>query len=39
VHKPVHTKTKKHSSAFWAELSKHVRNWRTLDKRMAEMKM
>jgi predicted metal-dependent hydrolase len=39
VHELVHTRIKNHSSAFWAELSKHVRNWRLLDKRMAEMKM
>jgi predicted metal-dependent hydrolase len=39
VHELVHIRIKNHSSAFWAELSKHVRNWRTLDKRMAEMKM
>lgn len=39
VHELVHTKVKDHSKAYWAELSKHIRNWRTLDDRMKEMKM
>jgi hypothetical protein len=39
VHELVHTRVKDHSKAFWAELSRHVRNWRTLDARMQEMKM
>jgi predicted metal-dependent hydrolase len=39
VHELVHTRIKSHSNIFWAELSKHVRNWRMLDRQMAEMKM
>ena len=34
VHELVHTKIKNHSKAFWAELSKHMDNWRALDVRM-----
>ncbi|WP_461040509.1 YgjP-like metallopeptidase domain-containing protein [Spirosoma harenae] len=26
-----HTKVKKHSKEFWAELSRHVSNWKELD--------
>lgn len=39
VHELVHTKVKDHSKSYWAELSKHVRNWKALDERMREMKM
>lgn len=39
VHELVHTKIKDHSKAFWAELSKHVHNWRSLDNKMSGMKM
>lgn len=38
IHELVHTKVKDHSKAYWAELSKHVRNWRSLDDRVKEMK-
>lgn len=34
IHELCHTKVKDHSKAFWAELSKHVVNWRMLDERM-----
>jgi predicted metal-dependent hydrolase len=39
VHELVHTKVKNHSKEFWAEVSKHVDNWRELDERMEGMKM
>lgn len=38
VHELVHTKIKNHSKEFWAELSKHIPNWRELDARMYGMK-
>ncbi len=39
VHELCHTKVKDHSKAFWAELSKHVTNWRELDERVKEVKL
>lgn len=39
THELCHTNIKDHSKAFWAELSKHVPNWKELDERMKEMKM
>ncbi|WP_016988282.1 M48 family metallopeptidase [Flavobacterium sp. ACAM 123] len=39
VHELVHTKIKSHSKEFWAELSKHIPNWKELDEKMYGMKM
>ena len=39
VHELVHTKIKNHSKEFWAELSKHIPNWKELDDRMYGMKL
>jgi hypothetical protein len=39
VHELVHTKIKSHSKEFWAELSKHISNWKELDEKMYGMKM
>jgi predicted metal-dependent hydrolase len=39
VHELVHTKVKSHSKEFWAELSKHVPNWKELDAKMYGMKL
>lgn len=39
VHELVHTKIKSHSKEFWAELSKHVSNWKELDAKMYGMKL
>ncbi len=39
VHELVHTKVKSHSKEFWAELSKHIQNWKELDQRMYGMKL
>lgn len=39
VHELVHTKVKNHSKEFWAELSKHIPNWKELDVKMYGMKM
>jgi predicted metal-dependent hydrolase len=39
VHELVHTKIKNHSKEFWAELSKHIPNWKELDDKMYGMKM
>ena len=38
VHELVHTKVKNHSKEFWAELSKHITNWKELDEKMYGMK-
>lgn len=38
VHELVHTKIKNHSKEFWAELSKHILNWKELDDMMYGMK-
>lgn len=39
VHELVHTKVKNHSKDFWAEVAKHVSNWKELDEKMEGMKM
>ena len=39
VHELVHTKHKNHSKEFWAELSKHLPNWKDLDEQMLGMKL
>lgn len=39
VHELVHTKIKNHSKEFWAELSKHISNWKELDEKMYGMKL
>lgn len=39
VHELVHTKIKNHSKEFWAELSKHIHNWKELDEKMFGMKL
>lgn len=39
VHELVHTKIKSHSKEFWAELSKHVHNWKELDAKMYGMRL
>jgi predicted metal-dependent hydrolase len=39
VHELVHTKIKSHSKDFWAELSKHIPNWKELDDKMYGMKL
>jgi len=39
VHELVHTKIKNHSKEFWAEVSLHLPNWKTLDEAMYGMKL
>jgi predicted metal-dependent hydrolase len=39
VHELSHTIEKSHSKAFWAELSKHLPNWRLLDEQVAIIKL
>ncbi|MFV1450299.1 SprT family zinc-dependent metalloprotease [Maribacter sp. HS] len=39
IHELVHTKIKSHSKEFWAELSKHIPNWKELDDKMYGMKL
>lgn len=39
VHELVHTKIKSHSKEFWAEVSKHIINWKELDEKMYGMKL
>lgn len=39
VHELVHTKIKSHSKEFWAELSKHIPNWKDLDEKMYGMRL
>lgn len=39
VHELCHTKIKSHSKEFWAELSKHIPNWKELDEKMYGMKL
>ena len=35
VHELCHTKVKDHSKEFWAELSRHLANWKELDARVS----
>ena len=37
VHELVHTRIKNHSKEFWAELSRHIPNWKELDDKMYGM--
>lgn len=37
VHELCHTRIKNHTKEFWAEVSKHISNWKELDGRMAGM--
>lgn len=39
VHELTHTAVKSHSKEFWAELSKHMSDWKERDAKMAGMKM
>lgn len=39
IHELVHTRIKNHSKEFWAELSKHINNWKELDEKMYGMKL
>lgn len=39
VHELVHIKIKNHSKEFWAEVSKHIPNWKELDAKMYGMKL
>lgn len=39
MHELVHTRIKNHSKEFWAELSRHIPNWKELDKQMYGMKL
>ncbi|WP_394701138.1 M48 family metallopeptidase [uncultured Draconibacterium sp.] len=39
VHEFVHTQIKNHSKEFWAELSKHISNWKELDEKTYGMKL
>ena len=39
VHELCHTIEKSHSKSFYSLVSKHVPNWKTLEDKMAEMKM
>lgn len=39
IHELVHTKIKSHTKEFWAELSKHISNWKELDAKMYGMKL
>ena len=39
VHELCHTKVKNHSKDYWAELSKHMPNWKALDERMMGVRL
>lgn len=39
VHELCHTKIKNHTKEYWAEVSKHIPNWKVLDAKMAGMGM
>ncbi|MVM33287.1 DUF45 domain-containing protein [Spirosoma sp. HMF4905] len=38
IHELCHTKVKSHSKEFWAELARHISNWKELDERMSNYK-
>lgn len=38
VHELCHTKVKSHAKEFWAELSRHLSNWKELDERISRYK-
>ena len=39
IHELCHTRVKSHSKEFWAELSRHIPNWKELDEKVAGMKL
>lgn len=39
IHELCHTRVKNHSKEFWAELSRHIPNWKELDEKVAGMKL
>lgn len=39
VHELCHTRVKNHSKEFWAELARHIPNWKELDEKVAGMKL
>ena len=39
IHELCHTRVKNHSKEFWAELSRHISNWKELDEKVAGMKL
>lgn len=39
VHELCHTKVKSHSKTFWAEVSRHLTNWKELDDRINRYKL
>lgn len=39
VHELCHTKVKNHSKEFWAELSKHLPDWKALDEIMMGLRL
>ncbi|GAB3554855.1 M48 family metallopeptidase [Spirosoma fluminis] len=39
VHELCHIKEKSHSKAFWAELSRHLQDWKELDARISRYKL
>ena len=39
IHELCHTRVKNHSKQFWAELARHVPNWKELDDKVAGMKL
>ncbi|GAB4044427.1 M48 family metallopeptidase [Spirosoma jeollabukense] len=39
VHELCHTKVKSHAKEFWAELSRHMPNWKELDERLSRYRV
>lgn len=39
IHELCHTRVKNHSKEFWAELARHIPNWRELNEKVAGMKL